>query len=70
VLHPQPVVATEDGQLPATAQRVLALLLAELPLKTAVRLATDITQQPKNVLYQAALAWKQATESDDTDREP
>lgn len=70
VLHPQPVVATEDGQLPAAAQRVLTLLLAELPLKTAVRLATDITQQPKNVLYQAALAWKQATESDNTDREP
>ncbi len=58
VLHPQPLAATENGALPPDVERTLHLLLAELPLKTAVRLATDITQQPKNTLYQAALAWK------------
>ena len=38
--------------------RVLKLLLAELPLKTAVKLAADITGEPKNALYDAALALK------------
>ncbi|MBA4256213.1 MAG: 16S rRNA (cytidine(1402)-2'-O)-methyltransferase [Polaromonas sp.] len=64
VLHPQPATVTEEGTLPAQAEQTLHLLLAELPLKTAVRLATDITQQPKNSLYQAALAWKTANPRD------
>ncbi len=38
--------------------RVLKLLLAELPLKTAVKLAADITGASSNVLYEAALALK------------
>jgi 16S rRNA (cytidine1402-2'-O)-methyltransferase len=59
VLHPQPPQALADGALPAPAEKALHLLLAELPLKTAVRLATDITGEPKNTLYQAALRWKQ-----------
>jgi hypothetical protein len=29
-----------------------------------VRLATDITQLPKNVLYEAALTWKAERETD------
>ncbi len=37
------------------SERVLALLLAELPLKQAVSLATDITHGRKNVLYRRAL---------------
>lgn len=37
------------------ATRVLQLLLAELPLKTAVRLAAGITGQPRNALYSQAL---------------
>ncbi len=53
VLHPAPVAPTAG-----TDTRVLALLLAELPLKTAVRLAADITGQPRNALYGAALALK------------
>jgi 16S rRNA (cytidine1402-2'-O)-methyltransferase len=42
----------------ASSDRVLALLLAELPLKTAVKLASDITGEPKNALYTRALALK------------
>ncbi|MBY0464594.1 MAG: 16S rRNA (cytidine(1402)-2'-O)-methyltransferase, partial [Burkholderiales bacterium] len=65
VLHPMPHMAANDAALPTTAQRTLHLLLAELPLKTAVRLAADITQLPKNVLYEAALAWKATQDTDD-----
>jgi 16S rRNA (cytidine1402-2'-O)-methyltransferase len=53
VLHPAPA-APSSG--PDT--RVLQLLLAELPLKTAVKLAADITGEPKNALYELALALK------------
>lgn len=61
VLHP--VAATGDGA-DGEALRVLRLLLAELPTKTAVRLAADITGAPRNRLYDAALAIKQAAEED------
>ena len=40
--------------------RVLQLLLAELPLKTAVRLASEITGTPRNAVYAKALALKKA----------
>ena len=55
VLHPQTSVASGDGM----DLRVLELLLAELPLKSAVRLASDITGAPRNALYDAALKLKQ-----------
>jgi 16S rRNA (cytidine1402-2'-O)-methyltransferase len=64
VLHAQPPMVAEEGALPASARQTLHLLLAELPLKTAVRLATEITHQPKNSLYQAALDWKQSVPAD------
>jgi 16S rRNA (cytidine1402-2'-O)-methyltransferase len=53
VLHAAPVsqVETEDD-------RVLKLLLEQLPLKTAVKLAADITGQAKNALYDRALSLK------------
>lgn len=51
VVHPQASDATDT----ATDDRVLRLLLQELPVKTAVRLAADITGQPRNDLYAQAL---------------
>jgi 16S rRNA (cytidine1402-2'-O)-methyltransferase len=53
VLHPVPTPsAAADGE------RVLRLLLAELPLKSAVKLAAEITGAPRNTLYEQALALK------------
>mgnify|MGYP003488104631 FL=1 len=53
VLHDAPVdAATGEGL------RVLQLLLPELPLKTAVKLAADISGESKNTLYDLALALK------------
>ena len=51
VLHPQ-ATATDAGD----EMRVLQLLLDELPLKTAVKLAVEITGASRNQLYDAALA--------------
>ena len=56
VLHPQ--AQAESSESPGL--RVLELLLAELPLKTAVRLAAEITGAPRNTLYDAALQLKQS----------
>jgi len=54
VLHPLQAPGNEDGP----DLRVLTLLLAEMPLKTAVRLAADITGTSRNTLYEAALQLK------------
>ncbi len=51
--------APEDNEsLPVQAQDVLRLLLNELPLKQAVKLATEITGAKKNDLYELALTLK------------
>jgi 16S rRNA (cytidine1402-2'-O)-methyltransferase len=42
----------------ADSERVLRLLLDELPLKQAAALAAKITGQKKNELYQLALTWQ------------
>ena len=56
VLHPEPPAAAA-----AQDTRILKMLLDHLPLKTAVKLAADITGEPRNALYQSALALKSAT---------
>jgi len=53
VLHPAAAAVPQDN-----GQRVLQLLLAELPLKTAVKLAAEITGAPRNDLYDTALKLK------------
>lgn len=54
VLHPL-ITTAENEDTP----RILKLLLAELPLKTAVKLASVITGAPRNALYEAALRLKE-----------
>jgi len=52
VLHPVAASSVDDG---AEGERVLRLLMAELPVKTAVRLAAEISGAPRNALYETAL---------------
>jgi 16S rRNA (cytidine1402-2'-O)-methyltransferase len=54
VLHPLTVAPSGLGE----AERVLDLLLAELPTKSAVRLAAQISGAPRNTLYAMALQKK------------
>lgn len=53
VLHAAPEAAQANDSL-----RVLQLLMAELPLKSAVKLAADITGAGRNELYETALRLK------------
>ena len=57
VLHPAAQAIPQDD-----GGRVLALLLAHLPLKTAVKLAADITGAPRNDLYETALSLKRTAQ--------
>jgi 16S rRNA (cytidine1402-2'-O)-methyltransferase len=54
VVHP----ATQTLNNSANNTRILELLLAHLPVKTAVKLAADITTEPRNTLYELALSIK------------
>ena len=65
MVHPLAADAAESGAVDAAALRTLDLLLAELPLKTAVRLCAEITGQPRNALYDAALARRQGSTGKD-----
>ncbi|EGV51669.1 ribosomal RNA small subunit methyltransferase I [endosymbiont of Riftia pachyptila (vent Ph05)] len=51
----EPVNVTDSG---ADAERILRVLVGELPLKQAAALTAKITGLKKNALYQQALAWK------------
>jgi 16S rRNA (cytidine1402-2'-O)-methyltransferase len=53
-IHPRVPEAKQTTE----GQRVLQLLLSELPTKTAVKLAADITGEPRNALYELALQLK------------
>ncbi len=55
VLHPFEMQSQNTD-----AERILKLLLTELPLKTAVKLAADISKAPRNDLYELALSLKNA----------
>ena len=55
VLLVEALPAQAEAAVSEEAQRILNLLLAELPLKQAVKLATDITGGKKNALYEFAL---------------
>ncbi len=60
VLHAEAVAAPNDDALDANAQRTLAVLLDQLPLKQAVALAATLSGAPRNALYQHALAQRAA----------
>ncbi len=59
VLHPAPVAVQGGGNT-----KLLKLLMAELPLKTAVKLAAEITGAHRNALYDEALALRNAQDED------
>lgn len=61
VLLVHPDLQEKPEGLDEETLRILKRLLQELPLKQAVALATDITGQKKNELYEAALALKAAS---------
>ena len=48
----------DAAEIPENTIRILKLLLVDLPLKQAVQLATEITGENKNVLYELALLLK------------
>jgi len=61
VLLVEAAVVKEVKEISEETTRVLRLLLADLPLKQAVKLATEITHEKKNVLYESALKLKENT---------
>ncbi len=67
VLHALPAAAATTDALDPAAERTLAVLLRELPLKQAVALAVDITGLPRNALYARALALRSEQQADDAD---
>ena len=59
VLHPLPPASDTNSAHNPEHDRILRLLLAELPTRAAVRLAAELTGASRNALYAQALAWKQ-----------
>lgn len=58
VLLVEAALVKESDEIPENTVRVLKLLLADLPLKQAVKLAAEITSEKKNDLYEFALKLK------------
>jgi 16S rRNA (cytidine1402-2'-O)-methyltransferase len=58
VLLVEAAAFVEQADISEDAERILRLLLADLPLKQAVKLATEITGVKKNILYEFALKLK------------
>jgi 16S rRNA (cytidine1402-2'-O)-methyltransferase len=59
VLLVEAAAMKEVEEVPEETVRVLKLLLIDLPLKQAVKLAVDITHVKKNLLYEYALKLKE-----------
>ncbi len=65
VIHPQATLdkassSAGDAVVTTSATALLARLLQDLPLKTAVQIAVDVSGLPKNALYDQALKLKNA----------
>ena len=58
VLMVEATALLEQADISEDVGRILRLLLADLPLKQAVKLATEITGVKKNILYEYALKLK------------
>jgi 16S rRNA (cytidine1402-2'-O)-methyltransferase len=58
VLLVEAAPAKAESELSEDAERILRLLLADFPLKQAVKLATEITNVKKKILYEFALKIK------------
>ena len=58
VLLVEAAALVEEAEVSEDAERILRLLLEDLPLKQAVKLATEITGVKKNILYDFALKLK------------
>lgn len=61
VLHAEPAAAASAGD----PHELLRLLLAELPVSAAVRLATQLTPLPRNELYRLALEIQKGEQAHD-----
>jgi 16S rRNA (cytidine1402-2'-O)-methyltransferase len=59
VLLVESLPRVEDTEISEDVERVLKLLMAELPLKQAVKLAAEITGAKKNALYEHGLKIKE-----------
>jgi 16S rRNA (cytidine1402-2'-O)-methyltransferase len=70
VLHAAPLAAAAAG-LGAETERLLALLLRELPLKRAVAVTAEASGAPRNALYSRALELRDTpTEIDEQGQAP
>jgi len=58
VLLVEAAAIKDAEEIPEDTVRILKLLLADVPLKQAVQLTTEITGEKKNVLYELALSLK------------